>query len=186
MKAIEVITILALLLGDARPLQCGERTEKRTEFGSAREVGFALTRYHDTCIMFRAYFVSGEFFAGLRRNKPPDDSRFKKGHRTFDTFPDQLFVDVEATAFSCSGGRIPPDFGEGLLSDPAFEIAWKMAGEMHPTKVFPNPTRHKNYSLRWDYFLQISAKDIALTQELIVQIVLRSGTERCQISARLE
>jgi hypothetical protein len=188
LSAIKTITILALLLGYLPALNAREGTEKRTEFGTGLEVGFALAEYHDTCIMFRVFFVSGEFFGGLHRNKPPDESTFKKGARTFRTFPDQLLVNVEATAYSCSGARgrpLPLGFGEGLLSDPAFEIAWKAGGEVRPTAVLPKQIRHKDYSLRWDYFLEIPARDIPLTEEFIVDVSMRGGN-RCQISARLK
>ena len=189
MSAIKTITILTLLLGYLPALNGRQGTEKRTEFGTGIEVGFALAEYHDTCIMFRAFFVSGEFFGGLHRNKPPNDSTFKKAARAFRTFPERLLVDVEATAYSCSGssGRpLPPDFGEGLLSDPTFEIAWKVGGRARPTTVLPNQIRHKDHSLRWDYFLEIPARDIPLTEELIVDVSMRGGVNRCQISARLK
>lgn len=188
LPAIKIVTAVALLLlGHARALDGRKQTEKHTEFGTGLEVGFALAEYHSTCIMFRTFFVSDEFFSGLHRGKP-DESTFKKGARMFHTFPDQLFVNVEATAFSCSGSRgtpLPLDLGEGLLSDPAFQLAWKVGDEVLPSKILSNQVRHKNHGLRWDFFLEIPAKDIPLSAELIVNVLMREGVSRCQISARL-
>lgn len=184
MSTAKILTVLVLLFGHAVALNSGET--KRTEFGTGVEAGFSLAQYHDTCIMFRVFFLSGEFFAGLHRNKPPDESTFKKGSQIFRTFPDRLFVNVEATAYSCSGQPLPMGIGGGLLSDPVFETAWKTGDELGSAKVVPDQVRHKNYSLRWDYFLEIPAKDVPLTEELVVDVIMREGTSRCRISARLK
>jgi hypothetical protein len=184
LSTAKILTVLVLLFGQAIALD--SRETKRTEFGTGVEAGFSLAQYHDTCVMFRVFFLSGEFFAGLHRNKPPDESTFKKGSQIFRTFPDRLFVNVEATAYSCSGQPLPMDIGRGLLSDPVFETAWKTGDELRPAKVVPDQIRHKNHSLRWDYFLQIPAKDVPLTEELIVDVLMREHTSRCRISARLK
>jgi hypothetical protein len=81
---------------------------------------------------------------------------------------------------------MPIDVGEGLLSDPAFETAWNVGDGLHPAKVVPDQSRHKNRSSRWDYFLEIPAKDVPLTEELIVDVLMRGRTSRCRISARLQ
>jgi hypothetical protein len=182
----QVVALLALLLGPATTIDAGEQAKKQTEFGTAVKVGIALAKYHDTCIMFRAFFVSHDFFVGLRREKPPNDSAFKKGANSYRTFPQQFFVDVEATAVGCSGNGLPRDFGEGLLSNATFELSWKIESEVHPIEILSTQVRHTTYHLRWDYFLEISGADLPLTAELTIVITLRNGAVRSQFLAGLK
>jgi hypothetical protein len=77
---------------------------KQTEFGTAIKTGFGLVQYHDTCVTFRVFFISGTFFKGLRRYKTLTGTVFKKqnDNTTYRNFPGQLVVEVEALPYNQS------------------------------------------------------------------------------------
>ena len=61
-----------------------KKKEKRTEFGTGIESGFAIAEYHDTCIGLRVFFISGSssrlFGTSIRQ---ADESSGIKTHLMF-------------------------------------------------------------------------------------------------------
>jgi hypothetical protein len=153
-----------------------KKAKKRTEFGTGVETGFGLARYHDTCIMFRVFFISDEFFVDLRQI---GTQQFRKGSQTYSNFPNELTVNVEATAYRCSGisdGPLPPDFGSGILSTLTFKPKWKRDAEIRPAEASSVKLQHTGLGLRWDYFLAIRADDVPLTDEIIIDVSSRGAS----------
>jgi hypothetical protein len=173
-----------VLLGGLAKSKPPDSALKKTEFGPAIKVGFGLAQYHDTCLMFRIYFVSGEFFAGLRRSEKGDQPQFRKGNRTHTTFPERTIVNVEATAYGCSDTASRS--GQGLLAAPVFVVSRKVGGELRPVTIISTQMRHKLPGPRWDYFLEIPTKDVPLSDELMVDVFLRGRTEHARLSAQLK
>jgi hypothetical protein len=68
-----MLTALAV----ASTSEAGKKTEKRTTYGTGVETGFQFVRYHDTCILFRAFFISGDFFSGLKQVDTPAGWEFE-------------------------------------------------------------------------------------------------------------
>jgi hypothetical protein len=87
--------ILFLLLGQASA-KAARKTEKRTEFGTGVQMGFGMAQYHDTCVMFRVFFIAGEFFVELHQVGTRSGSDFEKHGVKYRVFPNRLIVDVEA------------------------------------------------------------------------------------------
>ena len=173
---------LVVLIVDSAPSNV---TEKKTEFGTGIKVGFSLAQYHDTCVMFRAFFISGDFFAGLHRTT--QQSVFKKGSQTYSTFPDRLILNVEASTYSCSNpGDRPFDLGKGLMDNLTFEVSRKLGSNFEPLSILSTQARHKSHMPRWDYFLEIPTANIPLSDEFLVDIHMRENTSHARMYTQLE
>ena len=169
--------------------EAGKKTEKRTIFGTGVETGFNLVRYHDTCILLGVFFISGDFFLGLNQIDPPTGKQFKKKKQIYQTFPDSIIVDVEASAVPCdisSQHLPPPDIAVGLLGTLSFGAKWKVnSTDLMSSAVVPTKVEHLNHGIRWNYFLEIPAKDIPLTTELVISVTARDHIQLAVFSAHL-
>jgi hypothetical protein len=171
MRLHSTIFTITLLLLSQTSVASKEQILKQTEFGTGVKVGNYLTQYHDTCVWFRVFFVSSEFFVGLKKGK----SAFEKDHTKFTSFPEPLTIDVEALVTKCNGKLIPPDYGSGLMEQTSFDLAWKAPSlPARPAKILSLKQSHAP-GLRWDYILQISGKDVPLRDTLLFDISLRNG-----------
>ncbi len=164
------------------------RIEKHTEFGTGARVGSSLVRYNNSCIYFNVYFVSGEFFSGLHKVETPGAPRFEKGKSIYYKFPDTLMVDVEAIIFRCEDTPeqpLPPDYGAGLMAGASWKVSWKTRGDIRPVSLVSTTERHRVPSLRWEYFLEVRAKDVPLTDGLVIDVSLRHGISHARLLASL-
>jgi len=164
---------------------------KQTEFGAGVKTGFGLVQYHDTCVMFQVFFISGDFFNGLRQHKTPDGTEFrkKKENTTYRSFPGQLVVDVEASPYKCKANAteiIPPDYAAGLMAGASFAVAWKRGDETRPVILLATVERHHSLSLGWSYFLTIPSDDVPLTDSLIIDVSLRHGISETRLIGDLK
>jgi hypothetical protein len=187
-RRVYLLCFLIALSGPA-PAQTQNMTEKSTEFGIGVETGFGTAQYHDTCIDFRVFFVAGQFFKGLRKVKSPNGLEFRKGRETYRTFPDKLVVDLEALALKCSAttDRLPPpEFASGLLNEVSIDVNWKTGPEMRPIAVLWTKTIHRTSTVRWDYILEIPAKDVPLTDQLVVDVSARDRIRLCRVTSNLK
>jgi hypothetical protein len=182
-----VLTSCALLVSESK---AKETTIKKTEFGTGVQTGVYLTTYHDSCIYFRLFFVSENFFSNLKAKDTPTGKVFKKGPDEYRTFPDKLILDVEATVIPCSDPpdtRIILDKSIGFLGSLSFETNWKLSdSELPVTAVVPLKVEHPTHGIRWDYLLEISAKEIPLTAELCVRISARDNIHLPPVLAHLK
>ena len=128
------------------------KTEKRTTYGTGVETGFKFVRYRDNCIILRAFFVSGDFFLGLKQVDTAMGKQFVKGKQTYRNFPDSIIVDIQADAIPCdiSAQRLPaPDIAVGLLGTLSFGANWKGDNpNSQPTTVVPIKVEHLNLGIR--------------------------------------
>jgi hypothetical protein len=192
LKRSTVILVGILLVNSCSSLLTAKgekRPEKKTEFGIGTKVGSGILRYHSTCILFQVFFISGQFFEGLHEIGPPTARQFKKDAVLYRNFPDRLIADVQATAWNCSGATLPvgPSFGEGLMSGASLTASWEDEhAKTGPVTPLSREERHRPTSLVWDYFLEISAKDIPLTERLQIDVSLRQGTAQTRLSAGLQ
>ena len=99
-----------------------------------------------TCVTFRVFFISGNFFNGLRQYKTPNGTEFrkKKESTTYRNFPDQLTVDVEAIPQYCTPEMPPLDYAAGLMAGASFEVAWKRGDETRPVVLLSTQERHQS------------------------------------------
>jgi len=191
-KKSTVACLMSILVGLLGTLAAGDRKHKtkRTRFGTGVETGAKLVQYHDTCVLFRSFFISDDFFVGLNHRNTRAGPEFKRGNAVFRTFPDRIIVDVEADALRCSGMPnipLPPDFGSGLLSALSFQLSWKKDNsQLAPIVVVSTRIEHPSHGIRWDYFLDIPAKDIPLTTELEISLSARDRINLGAFSAHLE
>jgi hypothetical protein len=169
--------------------ETAKKREKRTSFGTGVETGFDLVRYHDTCIVLGVFFISDDFFLGLNQIDTPTGKQFEKKKQIYRTFPDSIIVDVEASAIPCdiSSQHVPPpDMAAGLLGTLSFAANWKVNGtDSMPSAVVPVKVEHLNHGSRWNYFLEIPAKDILLTSELVISVTAREHIQLAVFSAHL-
>lgn len=178
-----------MVLAVAFASEARKKTERRTTYGTGVEAGFQFVRYHDTCIVFRAFFISGDFFSGLRQVDTPAGRQFEKNKQIYRTFPDGIIVDVEADAIPCdiSPEHLPaPDMAAGLLGTLSFGTNWKANNpDLQPSAVVPTKVEHLSHGIRWNYFLGIPAKDIPLTTELTIAVTARGHIQLAAFSAHL-
>jgi hypothetical protein len=188
--AVLVAGLLVIAIGTVVPQTRAQKPrEKQTEFGIGIQVGFGITQYHDTCIMFRVFFISGEFFSKLRRIETRDGPKFAKGYEIYRNFPDELVVDVQADAYPCGATRtLTPalDLGVGLLGSPTFELNWSVGSETQPVKVLSEQVQHHAPGARWNYFLKFETKDIPLTEELLIDVSMRNLQSKIRLSNKLK
>ena len=189
-------TVLVLISGGiltafdvASASEARKKKEKRTTYGTGVETGFQFVRYHDTCILFRAFFISGDFFSGLSQVDTPAGRQFEKKKQIYRSFPDSIIVDVQADAVPCdiSPEHLPPaDVAVGLLGTLSFGANWKVnnAG-LQLSAIVPTKVEHLNHGIQWNYFLEISAKDIPLTAELAIGVTAREHIQLAAFSAHL-
>jgi hypothetical protein len=63
---------------------------------------------------------------------------------------------------------------------------WRDAsGKKQTATLLVAQQRHPTLGIRWDYFLTVSAKDIPLTNRLLIDISLRRGTTHYELDAGL-
>jgi hypothetical protein len=164
-----------------------KKKEKRTEFGTGIESGHAIAEYHDTCIGLRVFFISGEFFTYLRHVDTPSGREFRDKDTAYVSFPDKLIVDVEATAWRCSGNRpLDPNFESRLLNALTFHVNWRIGSESQPAKIISTQVRHQSPSIGTDYFLEVSSKDVPLTARLAMDVIGRDHISLAHIFADLK
>ncbi|MBI3474131.1 MAG: hypothetical protein HY010_00225 [Acidobacteria bacterium] len=177
------------LLGNPAALAKVRHGEKQTEFGTGVRAGFGVIQYHNTCIHVQAFFISGDFFDGLQVEKTPQGAEFKKRKVTYRNFPDQLVVDVEAFAWKCTERAdqiTPPDYAAGLMEKASFDLSWKRGDEIRPATLLSAKERHPSPGLRWYYFLTVPSKDVPLTDNLVIDVSLREGIARTQLTTNLK
>jgi hypothetical protein len=166
-----------------------KKKEKRTSYGTGVETGFYPVKYHDTCLIFRPFFVSGDFFSGLNQIDTPAGKQFEKKKQTYRTFPDSIIVDVEVDAIPCdiSDPRPPStDIEIGIVGTLSFGTNWKIGGPQPPLRaVVPIKVEHPYHGPIWDYFLEIPAKDIPLATELSSEVTARNRINIGAFSAHL-
>jgi len=101
-------------------------------------------------------------------------------------FPDRLLVDVQAFVFRCGDPLhipMPLNIGEGLMSGASFDVSWKDGDEMRPVALIFTQERHKSPGLFWDYFLELPAKDIPLSEGMVIDMAMHYGVVRAHLSA---
>ena len=166
-----------------------KKKEKRTTYGTGVETGFQLVRYHDTCILFRVFFISGDFFSGLSQVDTPTGMQFEKKKQIYRSFPESIIVDIQADAVPCgiSPEHLPlADVAVGLLGTLSFGANWKANNaDLQLSAVVPTKVEHLNHGIRWNYFLEIPAKDIPLTAELAIGVTARDHIQLAVFSAHL-
>jgi hypothetical protein len=177
---------LCVLIGTL-PVHAERTKKKQTEFGLGIETGFSLAQYHDTCVVFRVFFIPGQYFEGLKQVQTTDGARYQKGPESFHNFPQELIINVEATAYRCSGMQdrpLPPNYGTSLLDDLAFQMNWREGpSDKKSVKVVSTQIRHHQYGIRWDYFLEVCSEDIPLTDSLTIDVVARGHINLAHIDA---
>jgi hypothetical protein len=119
----------------------------------------------------------------------PAGWEFEKKKQIYRTFPESIIVDVEAIAFPCdiSPEHLPPaDIAVGLLGTLSFGANWKANNpDLQLSAVVPTKVEHVNHGIRWNYFLEIPAKDIPLTTELAIAVTSREHIQLAALSAHL-
>jgi hypothetical protein len=161
---------------------------KQTPFGTGAEAGFGLLKYHNACVSFRVFFISGDFFRGLQEHKTPSGMEFrkKKEKTTYVNFPDQLLVVIEAHPLKCGAEITPPDYAAGLMAKPSLELSWKRGDEMRPVVVQTTEEHHHPLSFGWTYVLTVAAATVPLTDSLVIDVSLRQGICRTRLTANLD
>ncbi len=160
---------------------------KETEFGTGIKTASSIVQYHDTCVWVQVFFISDQFFKGLQEKETPIGPEFSKNKTLIRTFPDRLMVDFEATVQRCDprpNEIVPPDYASGLMTGATFEVSWKRGAERRTVPLQFREERHRP-GLRWDYFFEVPAKDVPLTDDLLIDVSLRHGTSRTSLSAGL-
>jgi len=165
-----------------------QKNMKETDFGTGVKTGSSIITYHDTCIWVQVFFIADQFFKGLRERETPSGPEFSKDKKLIRSFPDRIVVDVEATVYRCTPRPdeiIPPDYAYGLMTGASFKASWKEGAETQAAPVLFIEERHRP-GLRWDYFFQLPARDVPLTDRLLVDISFRHGISQTRLEANLK
>jgi hypothetical protein len=180
-----LIGAICLLSSAAR---AGDTQFKKTPFGTGAEVGFGLVRYHNTCVWFRVFFISGDFFKELQPLRTHNGIEFRKRKKKmmYANFPDQLLVDVEAHPLKCAAEMTPPDYAAGLMEGPSFELAWKRGDETRPVALLATQEHHHPLGFGWSYVLTLPSATVPLTDSLLIDVSLRHGLCRTHLTANLD
>ena len=83
--------------------------------------------------------------------------------------------------------RLPPlDIAAGLLGALSFGASWKINNsDLQPSAVVTTRVEHLSHGIRWNYFLEIPAKDIPLTTELAIAVTARDRIRLATFTAHL-
>jgi hypothetical protein len=190
LRSCEICVVCALLscfTAHATAAKTKHRQVKQTEFGTGIKTGSTIIQYHDTCVWVQVFFISDEFFKELQVKELPTGPEFNKNDLPVDDFPDPLIVDVEATVYRCTpkpNEIIPPDYAAGLMTGASFWASWRMGTETRSAPLLFTKERHRP-GLRWDYFVGVPAKNVALTGHLLLDVSLRQGISRTSLSVGL-
>jgi hypothetical protein len=190
--ALRTTLLLRSLIGAvmllSAALRAGDTQFKKTPFGTGAEVGFGLVKYHNTCVWFRVFFISGDFFKGLQTHKTHNAIEFrkKKEKTMYANFPDQLLVDVEAHPLKCTAEMTPPDYAAGLMEGPSFELAWKRGDETRQVALFATQEHHHPLGFGWSYVFTVPSATVPLTDSLLIDVSVRHGLCRTHLTANLD
>src|SRR5205807_10170915 len=179
--------VLISLAAHAAGAKAKRGEQKQTEFGTGIKTGSTLIQYHDTCIWVQVFFISDQFFKELQVKELATGPEFSRNATPVHNFPDPLIADVEATVFRCTPKPdeiVPPDYAHGLMTEASFEASWKTGKETHSVPLLVTKERHRP-GPRWDYFVGVPAKSVALTDDLLLNVSLRQGVGRASLSAGL-
>ena len=179
--------VIVLIAGSAGAKHADQ---KKTAFGTAIRTGSGFIQYHNTCVTFEVWFVSGSFFDGLRRSKTANGGEFsnRKNKFIYHSFPKELIVDVEAIPLKCPVQPTevtPPDYAAGLMSGALFKVAWKQGDELLPVLLGATQEIHHNLSWRWNYLLTVPSEGVPLNDSLEIDVSLRHGISEAHLAAGL-
>jgi hypothetical protein len=170
-----------------------DQAVKRTEFGVGREAGYGLEEFPDgSCILFRVFYISDSFFSNISRVDAPTGLKFKKAGKPVEFFPEHLVLNVEANVYSCGEKpvqRPPLDFKSDLMKSLLFRLQWKREFDLRPVDVTSMQSRGPVvylFSNRWEYFMEVSAKQVPLSDSLVIDILGgKNGDGIRRLSARV-
>ena len=166
--------------------------EKRTAFGTGIETAYGLHESENgNCILFRVFFISEKFFEDITRVESADGFVIRKKTKIYREFPHSLVVNIEANVYRCRGEHSdpPPLTAEGeLLNSPSFHLTWKRGFELRPCDMSSIESRRpvvKAFANRWEYFLNVSAAGVPLSDHLLVDVLEKSGEKLIRLSSKL-
>ena len=185
--------IAAMCLLSTAATAGGSQIEK-TPFGTGARVGSGLMKYHHACVWFRVPFISGDFFKDLQGQETPNGMVFrkKKSKAAYASFPDPLFVDLQAIPWKCSTSEVipqmtSPDYLSGLLEAPSFGVAWKRGDETRHVELVATEEHHYPvYGIGWSYLLTVPSASVPLTDSLVIEVSLRHGLCGMNLAANLD
>jgi hypothetical protein len=193
LSRIRTLTCIAFTLAatDVR-LSAAEQVTKQTEFGLGREAGSGLEELSDgSCIFFRVFFISDNFFSDMKRSDTAAGLEFKKAGKPVKFFPSHLIVDVEANIYRCGKDPVqqaPLNFKSDLMQALSFRAQWKREFDLRAADVVSvrthGPVVHL-FANRWEYYLDVPTKDIPLRDSFVIDVLNGNGETIRRISARL-
>jgi hypothetical protein len=72
------------------------------------------------------------------------------------------------------------------LSTLSFTAGWRTNNaDLQSSVIVPTKIEHLNHGIRWNYFLEIPAKDITLTAELAIAVTARDRIRLATFTAHL-
>jgi len=186
--------VLCLPLAAAKPKKVPLR---RTPVGTGAEAGHGFLKYHDTCVLFSAVLISGDFFKDLYVYSTANTVEFRRKNEktTYVNFPESLLVDVWAVTNECTD--IPPDYAKtlpaslppdatGLMAGASLKVAWKRGDETHPVGSLAIQQHHDPMRISWHYVVTVPSGNVPLTDSLIIDVSVRNGKCQSRLTANLD
>ncbi len=143
---------------------------------------FGEAQLGEVCLHFASTMTAGNFFKGLEYRKPgsgsPSAGEFRKDGRIISLFPAELDILVGFHTEPCKGNNwphlSPPEAGD-LVRPLEIEASWKRGVELRPAELSAPPeltTKPTPFekSIIWKYTFHIRARDVPLTDHLVVSI----------------
>jgi hypothetical protein len=189
-----IFGVLCLPLTAAKPKKIPLR---QTPFGTGAEAGHGFLKYHETCVLFTAVLISGDFFKDLYVYSTSNTVEFRRRNAkaTYVSFPESLLVDVWAVTSDCRD--IPPDYEKtlpaslpkdttSLMAGASLKVAWKSADEIRPLGLLATQEQHDPFRFQWYYPVTVPSGNVPLTDSLIIDVSLRNGQCQTRLIANLD
>lgn len=135
------------------------------------------------CFRFFSFMTAGHFFPGLeyiRTHSAADPAdEFRKDGGIISAFPEDLQINVFFHTCPCTGNStqpLSPAELDDLLHSLQLDTSWKTGVELRPAELIaqprltgmPIPTRFLKNSSTWDYVFHVRAKNVPLTDHLVI------------------
>ncbi|MFQ5664421.1 MAG: hypothetical protein ACE5HL_11380 [Terriglobia bacterium] len=204
-KAVSVAVLLCfvVLLGPAS----GWSGKKKIKYSETVSAGVDSYSYDSICVTFHAVMWADDFFDGLERIETRKGSEFRKGSRIVKYFPGKISFEIEADVFNCPENRensdrlktdpiiiVPPvpqvpPAASGFMSSLQFEAYWKTGFKLRPVQhlSIKEAARVPWTELQnvWVYVLEVQAKDVPLTDRLVVHVLSKDGKKVARFSGHV-
>jgi hypothetical protein len=191
------VLLLLSLLVVCLPLGAAGDNDKRT-FGKYILAGVETIPVDYGCIDLVSWMSAKSFFEGMEWSSTPQGVVFSRDGKPVTEFPETLTLTMRPLFFWCSSPEpldstplSPVPLNIGSMKASQFDLFWKRGEEMKPVvgytvKTIPPTYFSESKAEQWTYEFKLPAKDVPLTDALVVVFKSRDKKPLFRIGARLD